>query len=210
LSIRKERGCVADPATRALGSPAPGNYGAGIPRVRLTEIAIAGAWNLQGPLAQAPFAAATRALCGVALPEAPNTTAQSSAVTACWLGPEAWLLIARGAGGLADLAASRAAINAVGGALFDVSASRVAYRIGGKCAAHVLAKNCPLDFDSRAFAIGGCAQSLFGQSSALFHHLDATSWIVMVARSFARDAWQTLCASAVQYGYEVTTAEPFP
>jgi sarcosine oxidase subunit gamma len=201
---------VADTATSAVGSPAPGRYGPGESRLRLTEIAIAGAWNLQGCLAEPRFAAAACVICGVALPAEPNATLQSNALTTFWLGPEAWLLVARASSTLPALTASRHALNAVGGALFDVSASRVAYRISGKDAANVLAKNCPLDFDARTFAIGGCAQSLFGPMGALFYHVDATSWIVMVARSFAHDAWHTLCASAAQYGYEVTPAEAFP
>jgi sarcosine oxidase, subunit gamma len=208
--IRTELDCVADPAIAVIGSPAPGHYGAGEARVRLAEIALARAWNLQGRLSRPDFAAAAHDLFGVTPPPAPNSTARSNALTAFWLGPEAWLLVARTSSAMADFASSRDAINAVGGALFDVSASRVAYRIGGEFAAQVLAKNCPLDFDPRAFAIGACAQSLVGPTGALFYHVDARSWIVMVTRSFARDAWQALCASAAQYGYEVTAAELFP
>jgi len=32
---------------------------------------------------------------------------------------------------------------------------------------------------------------------------------MLVARSFARDAWRFLCVSAAQYGYDVLHPQPF-
>jgi sarcosine oxidase subunit gamma len=80
-----------------------------------------------------------------------------------------------------------------GGALFDLTASRVAYRLGGSRATDVLATGCPLDLHPRAFRVGDCAQSLFGRVNALLYKSDdAPTFLIMVARSFARDVWQTL------------------
>lgn len=199
---------MPDRANDAVGSLKPGRYGAGAAALRLTPLAIAGAWNLQGSLSREQFAATACALCDSPLPAVANTTVQSRTHTALWLGPESWLLVARESAS-ADLASSRAAINAAGGALFDVSAARIAYRIAGEPAAEVLAKSCPLDFAARAFVLGGCAQSLLGQMGALFYRQEATSWVVMIARSYAGEGWQTLCRSAARYGYEVTATEPF-
>jgi sarcosine oxidase subunit gamma len=123
-----------------------------------------------------------------------------------WLGPRSWLLLATGMrpSPWPAYATSRDAINAAGGALFDVGASRVAFSVHGPLATTVLAKSCPLDFHPRAFATGQCAQSLLGQVNALFCKIDDTpAFTVMVARSLADDAWRTLCLSAAQYGYVV-------
>ena len=133
----------------------------------------------------------------------PNTTARSDALTAFWLGPRSWLLVAESAGSpLADFVEKRDALNAAGGALFDLSASRVAYRLAGTCATDVLATGCPLDLHPRAFRAGDCAQSVFGRVNALLYKSDdAPTFIIMVARSFARDVRQLLDLSAAQFGY---------
>ena len=187
----------------------PGHHGVAESGVAIAEATIAAAWNVQGDPAHAPFVAAAQRAFGVALPVAPNTFAQSAASTALWLGPSSWLLIAGGASPLVDITTGRDALNAVGGALFDVSASRVAWTLSGPRATAVLAKGCPLDFHPRAFAAGTCAQSLIGHVNALFiKHDDAPTFTVMVARSFARDAWHALCESTAQYGFEVGPPMP--
>ena len=125
-----------------------------------------------------------------------------------WLGPESTLLLARSASAFADFYATRDALNVTGGALFDVSASRVAWRIAGAKAATVLAKSCPLDFHPLAFPPGTCAQSLLGHVNALFVR-DGDGFTMTVPRSFARGAWRTLSESAAQYGYEVEPPAPY-
>ena len=101
-------------------------------------------------------------------------------------------------------------MNAAGGALFDVSASRVAWTMSGPRAADVLAKGCPLDFHPRAFAAGSCAQSVFGHVNALIDRRDDDpTFTMMVARSFARDVWHSLVGAAAQYGVDVGPPRPF-
>ena len=198
---------MSEPRTPVFAKP--GRYGADGPaQATLQEAAISAAWNLQGDPAKPAFAEAARSLLGTPLPVLSNTAAAGDAMTIAWLGPTSWLLIAGGAAApshpLSAFNAKRDAINAAGGALFDVSASRVAWTLSGPRAADVLAKGCPLDFHPRAFAPGTCAQSLFGHVNVLIEKRDdATTFTVMVARSFARDVWHALCASAAQYGYEV-------
>ena len=191
-----------------IGSNAHGHYGGATSEVTLAESTIAAAWNVQGDPTRAPLLAEARRLFEVDLPLVANATAHSAAWTALWLGPKSWLLVARMKAHIEPqvtaLAAQRDAFNAVGGALFDLSASRVAFEIGGSRAASVLAKGCPLDFHIRAFPAGHCAQSLLGHVNALIFRPDATpAFRVMVARSFALDVWRALCVSAAQYGYDV-------
>ena len=131
-----------------------------------------------------------------------------------WLGPRSWLLVERCLPGrpstLFGFEAKRNALNAGGGALFDVSASRVAYTLRGAQAAAVLARNCPLDLDPRVFVPGQCAQSVLGRVTALFYrHGETPAYTVMVARSLAADVWRNLCLSAATEGYDVESAAPF-
>ena len=188
----------------------PGHFGAAFSGVVLAEATIAAAWNLHGNVTNATFADEVRHQFDVALPARPNTIAKTDTLTALWLGPRSWLLVTAAASRLSDFAQKRDAMNASGGALFDLSASRIAWAISGTHAATVLAKGCPLDFHRRAFAAGTCAQSVLGHINAIFVKPgDATVFIVMVARSFARDAWHALVESSAQSGYDVRAPAPY-
>ncbi len=175
-------------------------------RSMISEAAIAAAWNVQGDPARADFIDEVLRQFLVALPVSPNATARSDGLTAFWLGPRSWLLVADLPGStLTGFTAKRNAVNAVGGALFDLSASRVAYRVTGPDAPAILASGCPLDLHARAFRAGACAQSVFGHVNALFYKADdAPTFVVMVARSFARDVRQALGAVAAQHARGLT------
>lgn len=164
---------------------------------------MAAAWNVQGDSSHAPFTDQVARQFSIALPIMPNTTTRDGGLVAFWLGPRSWLLVAESAGlPLTDFIEKRDALNAAGGALFDLSATRVAYRLAGKHATNVLATGCPLDLHPCAFRAGDCAQSVFGRVNALLYKSDdAPTFIIMVARSFARDVRQALCFPAMQYGY---------
>src|SRR5580765_476963 len=97
------------------------------------------AWNVQGDPARAPFAGEARRLFGLALPDVPNTTERHGALTALWLGPTSWLLIATDQSARDGFVVQRDALNAAGGALFDVTASSIGWTVGGARVATVLA-----------------------------------------------------------------------
>ena len=192
------------------GSKQHGHYGAAGTGITLAEATVAAAWNVQGRLPNAAFQDKARELFGVTLPMEPNTIARSDTLSALWLAAASWLLIEGSASALIDFAAKQDALNAVGGALFDLSSSRAAWKISGIHAATLLSKHCPRDFHPRAFASGTCAQSLFGHVNALFvRSEDASGFTLMVARSFAHDVWHALCESAAQYGYDVQPTTPY-
>ena len=174
------------------------------------EIRIARAWNLRGDPGRATFVAEAQALFGLPLPLQPNTSASSAAGVMLWLGPRSWLWVAGAGAPAPDFDAARRALNAAGGALFDLSASYVAWTISGPEAAHVLNRGCPLDFHPRAFAPGRCAQSVFGHINALFYRPDERpAFVVMVARSLAADARHDLWAAALPEGPRAAPALRF-
>ena len=201
---------MADENVFEVGATMAGHYGATATGVTFAETTFVGAWNVQGNAGDPAFDDAVRGAFGLSLPVASNTSIRNGALTALWLGPRSWLVVASEEPTIADLESRRDAINAARGALFDVTASRVAWTIAGPQAATVLAKGCPLDFHPRAFGEGACAQSVFGHVNALFYRRAAsTVFTLMVARSLARDAWHFLCQSAAQYGYDVLRPRPF-
>lgn len=200
---------MSDRIAEAISASIPGHYGPAPAGVTLAETRFAAAWNIQGNPESAPFANEAARLFGLALPTVPNTTAQHGWLTALWLGPTSWLLVSNDASLLGGFAAQRDAVNAAGGALFDVSSSSLAWTLGGPYAGIVLAKQCPLDFDERAFAAGACAQSVLGHVNALFYRRNRESITVTVARSYARGVWRGLCQSAAEYGYDILPAIAF-
>jgi sarcosine oxidase subunit gamma len=192
----------------------PGHYGAAGTRVVLGLATMARAFNVQGNPARSALVADVERIFGIALPLAPNTSARTGTWLALWLGPRSWLLVecagAAKASMPVDFEAGRDALNAGGGALFDVSAGRVAFTLRGDGVATVLASGCPLDLDVRAFPPGRCAQSVFGHVSVLlYRHALASMFTVWVATSLAADLWHALGGAAAEGGYEVAPAAPF-
>jgi sarcosine oxidase subunit gamma len=170
--------------------------------ITLGEIPLTLAWNARGDGAQPRFAEAANHLFGLALPMQPNTSARSDAAALLWMGPTSWLFVASPDVARPAFNDIRHALNEVGAALFDLSSSYIAWKVAGSAAARVLNRGCPLDLSPDAFPAGDCAQSLLGHITALFHRPDESStFIVIVARSYARDAWEFLRVAAMTEGY---------
>lgn len=170
--------------------------------VTLQSFDIGVAWSVRGDVRRTAFVSETERTLGLALPTEPGTTigagltmgrksvAFGPALLA--LGPTSWLFVATSRASPPDFDTSRKAINAAGGALFDVSASNVAWSISGEKVERILNSACPLDLDMRAFPIGHCTQSLLGHVGALFYRVAQSAFIVMAARSFAVDVERDL------------------
>jgi sarcosine oxidase subunit gamma len=159
--------------------------------------------NVQGEPDSTIFLDAVKQRFGVGLPQEPNTSAATGSTLAHWLGPNSWLIV-----GPAlppdEIKRRHDAITAARGALIDVSSGRVVLRIQGAHGAGVLAKNCGLDFHPRRFAVGGCAQSLYGRIAVLIHKFDAApGFDLFAARSYAGSLWHELTHAADEYGYRV-------
>ncbi|HEX6793867.1 MAG TPA: sarcosine oxidase subunit gamma family protein [Casimicrobiaceae bacterium] len=182
-----------------------------IPDAPLTlgVVTLAVAWNIRGDPANAALGTEVSRVLGLPLPADSLTSTGSGSAALLWLGPQSWLYVAGGSSTPIEFDSSRRAINAAGGALFDVSSSYVAWRVAGANAARTLNRACPLDLHPRVFRTGQCAQSVLGHVHALFHKPDDGSFVVIVARSFAADAWRTLCEAATTDGYRIVSACPF-
>ena len=200
---------MSDANANAIEWTVPAHLGPSPAGVAFAEATFAAAWNIQGDPTRPPFADAVPHLFDIALPPIPNATVRRGALTALWLGPTSWLLVGSEPSALANFAAKRDAMNGAAGALFDVTASSVAWSVGGNHAAALLAKDCPLDFHPRAFVVSTCAQSVLGHVNALFYRNDPWTFTVIVARSYARGVWRALCQSAAQYGFDVLPPRPF-
>lgn len=169
--------------------------------VTVGEVPLALAWNVRGDATEPRFAQAVNRLFGLPLPEQPNTSARGDDAALLWMGPTSWLFVANPDAARPAFDDVRRALNDVGAALFDLSSSYVAWRIEGPAATRVLNRGCPLDLAPEAFPAGHCAQSLLGHVTAMFHRPHASStFIVIVARSYARDGADFLRAATMTEG----------
>jgi sarcosine oxidase subunit gamma len=172
----------------------------------LADIDLRVAWQARGDPLQPRFAAEAERLFGLRLPQ-PNATARTSPYDPAAgrlghallsLGPSTWLFTTDDPQQPERFDATRRTLNDAGGALFDVSASQVAWSVSGEGAARVLNGGCPLDLHPRVFPAGHCAQSLLAHIGALFYRPNESTFVVMVARSFAADARRYLDVFSAQ------------
>jgi sarcosine oxidase subunit gamma len=199
---------VADTTPPVVDVPPSGKGTA--PPVMLAETQLALAWNLRGDSAEPSFVGEAQRLLGLALPQQPNTSVADGECALLWLGPRSWLYLAGRGAARHDFDTTRHAVNAARGALFDVSASYVGWTVSGSSAARVLNRSCPLDLHPRLFPPGRCAQSMLGHVNALFYKPGQDPrLLVLVARSFAADAWSDLCTAAAADGYGVGPGTSF-
>ena len=178
--------------------------------IRLAELRWTFAWNVRGDPSEPAFVADVRRLSGLALPLEPCTATRAAARSLLWLGPTSWLWIDGADGAAPDFEAARKQLNAVGGALFDVSVAHAGWLVSGALAATVLNRGCPLDLRPHAFGGGRCAQNLLGHLPALVYRPnERPAFVVMVPRSLASDAWHHLRGYAEAEGYAVDGATRF-
>ena len=150
--------------------------------------------NLRLPTDTTAMPAVARVL-GIALPETPCTYGAATAVSAYWLAPGEWLLAVT-AGAEDELEDRlRSALDGAG-AVVDVSAGYVRYKVHGPAAAELLMKACPYDFDRREFGPGRCVQTVFAKTMALVAACEDASFDLAIRRSYA-DYFERWTADAV-------------
>lgn len=171
--------------------------------------------DLRGSADDSAFMNAVSAALGLTLPHDANTTARAGDLTALWLGPNEWWIIGQpeAPGGASSALAVRMA-EALDGqrcAVIDVGESRTCIRISGRRARAVLQKGCPLDFHTRAFAPGQCAQSHLSKAPITIHLAaedetrNGPAFDLYVLRSFADYVWRWLEDAGREYGIAVVT-----
>ena len=177
---------MADLATRIL--PLTGKHG-GSAVAHLTPAAPAERVSLR---ARSEDVAAGSAALGRALPTTAKTSASAGSRHALWLGPDEWLLIDEGEGGMmAALAACQALHSAV-----DVSHRNTAILVAGLGAATTLNGGCPLDLSLKAFPVGACARTLFGKIEVVLFRTAEDAFRLECWRSFSEYAFGLLAEAA--------------
>ncbi|MFM8748327.1 MAG: sarcosine oxidase subunit gamma [Aestuariivirga sp.] len=164
--------------------------------VSLREVTGQGMIDLRGLAADAAFMAGARTALGFELPVRPRTTATAGGVTALWLSVDQWLILCPRTNTADILARLGAALTGVHALAVDVSDMRAVIRMEGGGAREILMKGTSLDLLSAGIVPGFCKRMRFAEIAALLHVVDDNVFDIYVFRSYARYAWDFLCATA--------------
>lgn len=150
----------------------------------------------------AAFPGAMRAAFGID-PPGPGHAVSGSAVTAIWIQPGHWLLVAaRSTEGA--LAARAAEVFAGMAAVADQSHGRTTVVLSGPAAREALSRGCRLDLHPRAFGPGCAAQTPVAQIGCLVHQIDdAPTFELTVFSTLAEPFLHWLLEAGAPYGVEV-------
>jgi sarcosine oxidase subunit gamma len=177
---------MVDVANRT--KPLGGVHG-GSASVRLTPAAPAERISLR--VASGEIRALSSAL-GLDLPVRPKASASVGARTALWLGPDEFLVIDEGQGGLMTACAAAGALHSA----VDVSHRNTAILVEGPGAAATINAGCPLDLSLKAFPVGACTRTIFGKVEIVLLRTGDEAFRVEVWRSFSEYAFGLLSEGA--------------
>jgi len=124
---------------------------------------------------------------GVALPIEACRSADAAGLSALWLGPDEWLLLAPNASD--DWVASlQSRLGDALCSLVDVSHRQVALEVidGAVGAETLLASGCALDLSLRAFPVGMCTRTMYDKAEIVLWRRAPDRFHLEVWRSFAR------------------------
>ncbi len=124
-------------------------------------------------------------------------------LTALWMHPSTWLLIAPPAPP-GTLAASVKQACATSGSVVDQTQGRAVLHISGSKARDVLARICRLDLHPRTFRTGCVAATPIAELPTLLHQRDDTpSFDLIVPASYAGWFAEAVRQAADSVGYEI-------
>lgn len=167
--------------------------------VRIAPLPPEGKLILRADAADKKIAAAVKKALGVALPAEPLTSAAGDKATACWLGPDEWLLLCAEDGREALQTALETALSGQHASVVDVSDAYLGFDVVGGKAAELLAKGCSLDLHPTAFAQGRVARTTLAKADITLLRT-AEGFRLYVLRSFADYTGLWLEDAAREYG----------
>ena len=187
---------------------APGAHGAvGGEPVRIARVACDVVQVMARKGRAADVAAALLASHEVVLP-GPGAAAEGRGMTALWVQPEGWFVVAPRAGD-GVLAGALKASCGDAGSVVDQSHGRSVIRISGARAAWVLAKSCRVDLHPSVFGPGRVASTQMFHLGVTLRQVDAhlvdsgPAYDLMVFSTFMGSFVEALCHAAEETGYVV-------
>jgi sarcosine oxidase, subunit gamma len=167
--------------------------------VRIAPLPAGGKLILRADTADKKIAAAVKKALGVALPAKPLTSAAGDKATACWLGPDEWMVLCAEEEREALQAALETALAGLHASVVDVSDAYLGFAITGEKATELLAKGCSLDLHPTAFPEGRVARTTLAKADITLLRT-AEGFRLYVLRSFADYTGLWLEDAAREYG----------
>jgi sarcosine oxidase, subunit gamma len=121
---------------------------------------------------------------GMTLPGTCGRVSSAGEVSALWLGPDEWLVVAPTEPG-ALAAGLRDALAGDPGSVVDVSANRTTLELSGPAARQTLQKGCPVDLHPRSCRPGTAVTTTVGRVPVLLWQTGDTTYRVLPRSSFA-------------------------
>ncbi len=164
--------------------------------VSIREIPDRGMIDLRGLASDADFMSAVRGVLGVALPTEPRTSASWGDVKVLWLSVDQWLILSTRSKAQDLLLGLRSALSGIHSLAVDVSDMRAVIRMEGEGCREILLKGTSLDLLDPEYRPGCCRRTRFAEIAALLNVVEENVFDIYVFRSYARYAWDFLCATA--------------
>jgi sarcosine oxidase, subunit gamma len=130
---------------------------------------------------------------GVKLPTEPCTCNRADGLTAMWLGPDEWLVLAPPG---AELRQRLASTDAASSSAVDISHRNAAIVATGPRSAEILSAGCPLDLSLSAFPVGACTRTILAKAEIVLQRAGEDRFHIECWRSFAQYVWQFLLDAA--------------
>jgi sarcosine oxidase subunit gamma len=147
------------------------------------------------------------ALLGAALdlpfPRLACRSATSGTLSALWLGPDEWLVIAAPGDGAGILAKMTSAVAGEAASLVEISNRQIGLEVSGARAAEALNAFNPLDLAETAFPVGNCTRTIFGKAEIVLWRTGRETFRIEVWRSFAAYIRACLTEAGREYGGDV-------
>ncbi len=182
-------------------SPLDGLKGPQGANVSLSEVRFSGKIQLRGNPADKKFLKAVEDVIGVGLPTAACTFNVGKSYTACWMGPDEWIIFTSEDGQMALLIGLNKALEKFHSSVVDVTDYYATIRLSGECARDVLMKGTPLDVHPSQFSKGKCTNTLYAKATVFLMQMDdAPVYDIVVRWSMADYLWDYLTDGAKEFG----------
>jgi len=182
-------------------SPLDGLAGPTGVNVALREKSFIGKVQLRGNPDDEKFMKAVKAVIGTSLPTDACRFNVGKSYSACWMGPDEWLVLSNEDGQTALLAGLEKALVNVNASAVDVSDYYVMINLSGQNARDILMKGTPLDVHPSKFSKGMCTNTLYAKATIFLMQIDdAPSYDIMVRWSMADYLWDYMRDGATEFG----------